>query len=249
MNWYLKVWKQYADFRGRARRKEFWMFTLFHLIILIVFFVLFLAMGAGVAVAEQNETLSAIFSAIFPVGYLLFIGYSLAILVPWWAVNVRRLHDTGKSGVNFLIIFVPFVGGIIWLIWLCTDSQPGSNQWGPNPKEDELSEPRVRLDTISLKNNLIMYPKELMTNVYWGFYGGKYESLTKFVQAVTEYHHELGKEWNPDETVLACTKVTVQYSWWDGEEEEEMAENFDLIADSYSGFSAVFFCTKYIIKS
>ncbi|MDR2144967.1 MAG: hypothetical protein LBE91_00705 [Tannerella sp.] len=83
-----------------------------------------------------------------------------------------------------------------------------------------------------------MYPKELMTNVYWGFYGGKYESLTKFVQAVNEYHRKLGKEWNPDETVLACTKITVQYSFWDEEEEEEMEEDFNLIADSYSGFSA-----------
>lgn len=64
----------------------------------------------------------------------LSVIYSLAVLVPSLAVIVRRLHDIGKSGGWFFISFVPFVGGIILLVFECMDSQPGENAYGPNPK-------------------------------------------------------------------------------------------------------------------
>lgn len=112
MNWFLKCLKQYADFSGRARRTEYWMFTLFNAIIsLILGFVL--------------ATIGLVF-----LSYI----YSIAILIPSLAVCIRRLHDIGKSGWWYLIGFVPVVGTIVLLIWFCTDSQPGNNEWGPNPK-------------------------------------------------------------------------------------------------------------------
>ena len=120
MNWYLKVLKQYADFSGRARRSEYWYFVLFNMIFAIVAVVLDNILG----------------TAIEGVGYGPIYGlYVLALLVPGLAVEVRRLHDVGKSGWMFLIVFIPLIGAIWLLVLSFTDSQPGTNKWGPNPKE------------------------------------------------------------------------------------------------------------------
>jgi uncharacterized membrane protein YhaH (DUF805 family) len=119
MNWYLTVLKKYAVFSGRARRKEYWMFVLFNMIF--------------AAVAALLDNLLGM--AIENVGYgLLYILYMLAVLVPSLAVMIRRLHDIGKSGWWFFISFIPLIGSIWLLVLLVTDSQPGENQYGPNPK-------------------------------------------------------------------------------------------------------------------
>ncbi len=120
MNWYLKCLKQYADFSGRARRKEYWMFRLFDMIFLIV------AMIIDNLVGTASPEL----------GYGVFsILYGLATFIPTLAVTVRRLHDVGESGWWFFIVLIPLVG-VIWLfVLMVTDSQQGSNKWGENPKE------------------------------------------------------------------------------------------------------------------
>ena len=123
MNWYLKVLKQYVDFSGRARRKEYWMFTLFNVVILIP---LYLIVVAGAALGSNG---------LVAIGAILYIGYAFAIIIPSLAVCVRRLHDIGKSGWYYLIGFIPLVGAIILIVWFCTDSQTGENEWGSNPKE------------------------------------------------------------------------------------------------------------------
>ena len=120
MNWYLKVVKEhYADFSGRARRKEFWMFVLFNFIISVVISIIF----TGLALAAESPALAAI-------AYV----YSLAVLIPGIAVSVRRLHDIGKSGWFLLIALIPIVGPIWLLVLQCTDSVNGENKWGENPK-------------------------------------------------------------------------------------------------------------------
>jgi uncharacterized membrane protein YhaH (DUF805 family) len=120
MNWYLKVLKQYADFSGRARRQEYWMFVLFNMIFAIVAMILDNVLG----IAMEG------------IGYGPLYGlYVLAMFIPGLAVGVRRLHDVGKSGWMFLIVLIPFVGGIWLLVLLCTDSQLENNKWGQNPKE------------------------------------------------------------------------------------------------------------------
>ena len=124
MNWYLKVLKQYADFSGRARRKEYWMYSLFFFIFVIVAMVLDNVLGLTFNVYGQS----------FGYGWLYTI-FCLAHFIPSLAVCVRRLHDVGRSGWWYFINFVPFVGVIILLIWFCTDSQEGENKWGANPKE------------------------------------------------------------------------------------------------------------------
>jgi len=119
MNWYLDAWKNYVNFQGRARRKAYWMFALFNVIAIVVLGLIEGTLG----LSGQN-------------GYGILTGiYSLAIILPGLAVAIRRLHDTGRSGWWILIGLVPLVGPIVLLVFFVQDSQPGSNQYGPNPKE------------------------------------------------------------------------------------------------------------------
>ena len=120
MNWYLKVLKEhYADFKGRARREEYWMYTLFNGIASLILIMIF----GGIGVAMDSP------------GILFFSYiYFIATFVPSLAVVVRRLHDVGKSGWFLLIGLIPFVGPIYLLVLYCTDSEHGANQWGENPK-------------------------------------------------------------------------------------------------------------------
>lgn len=113
MNWYLKVLKQYADFSGRARRKEYWMFCLFNFIF---------AFALGFIEGYAN---------IFPSIEASILGniYQIAIFIPSFAVGVRRMHDVGKSGWYLLI-------PIYNLILACTEGVQGENQYGPDPKEE-----------------------------------------------------------------------------------------------------------------
>lgn len=121
MEWYLLVFKRYAEFSGRSRRKEYWMFALINCIITWVPYLL----GLGLLLPAPKLGMALLTLAII---------YSLAMLIPGLAVSVRRLHDTGKTGWLLLIALIPIVGPIILLVFLCTDSQPTDNQYGPNPK-------------------------------------------------------------------------------------------------------------------
>jgi len=120
MDWYLKVIRNYVGFSGRARRKEYWMFFLFNLIISIVLAIVYGALGLKIG-GEQGAG-------------LLGLVYSLAVLLPGIAVSIRRLHDTGRSGWWLLIALVPFIGFIVLLVFMVLDSQGGNNEYGPNPK-------------------------------------------------------------------------------------------------------------------
>jgi uncharacterized membrane protein YhaH (DUF805 family) len=120
MKWYLKVLRQYADFSGRARRKEYWMFVLFGVIFLFV---------AGMI----DGILSVALDLQEPV-MVCYVTYYFAILLPALAVVVRRLHDIGKSGWWLLIGLVPLIGGIWLFVLLVQDSEEGENQYGANPK-------------------------------------------------------------------------------------------------------------------
>lgn len=112
MEWYLGVLKQYAVFRGRARRKEYWMFILCNLLVVM-------ALGV-VGVLIDNMLLSHL--------------YSLVVLVPGLAVAVRRLHDTNRSGWCFLINLVPLVGMLVYLYFMVSEGERGANRFGEDPK-------------------------------------------------------------------------------------------------------------------
>jgi len=116
--WFMAPLKKYADFNGRARRKEYWYFSLFCMGISSVLG--FIEGFLGIAPSHE---------------YSLFAGiFCLAILVPSLAVTVRRLHDIGRRGTWMLIAFVPIVGAIVLLVYMVKDSDPGRNPYGPNPK-------------------------------------------------------------------------------------------------------------------
>ena len=119
MSWYLEVLKKYTVLDGRARRKEYWMFFLINLVIAVVLAII--------------DGLIGTFSTQAGVGLLEGL-YSLAVLIPGIAVTVRRLHDTGRTGWWILISLIPFIGGIVLLIFMVLDSEPGANQYGANPK-------------------------------------------------------------------------------------------------------------------
>ena len=120
MKYFLYCLQHYADFTGRARRSEYRYFVLFNFIVSIL-----IGLSLGVIAGLLN------------VPALVYLAYlwSLAVFIPSLAVSVRRLHDIGRSGWWLLLSLIPLVGAIILIIWHCTDSQPGANQYGPNPKE------------------------------------------------------------------------------------------------------------------
>jgi len=135
MEWYLMVWKKYAEFDGRARRQEYWMFILFNLLAI-------LALGAvgaiGIAISQKFGVI-----LFFP-----FTLYWLAAIIPAIAVTVRRFHDTGRSGWLLLLFvglgIIPLVGlisAIVQIVFLCQDSVPGTNEYGPNPKFPNMAGP------------------------------------------------------------------------------------------------------------
>lgn len=122
MQWYTDVIKKYVEFSGRARRKEYWMFVLFNVIISIVISIIDRIIGTTYGSANQG-VLSTI--------------YSLAVLLPSLAVGVRRLHDTGRSGWWLLINLVPCVGWIVFLVFAIQEGNAGDNAYGPDPKAAE----------------------------------------------------------------------------------------------------------------
>ena len=119
MNWYLEVLRKYLVFEGRARRKEYWFFVLFNIIIAMILAIIDSTIGT-----LNPETGVGLLSGV----------YSLAVLIPTIAVAIRRLHDTDRSGWWLLILLVPIIGGLVLLVFFVLDGTPGSNQFGPNPK-------------------------------------------------------------------------------------------------------------------
>ena len=109
---YIECLRKYAKFNGRSRRKEYWMFVLF---VNLIFLSLLTVSSSS------------------PVIRTLLDIYLLAMIVPGIAVSIRRLHDTDRSGLWIFINLVP-LGTLIFLYFMVVDSQPGDNEYGPNPK-------------------------------------------------------------------------------------------------------------------
>ena len=123
MDWYLKVLKNYFGFSGRARRKEYWMFFLFNLVIAIVLGIV--DNMAGLVSDSGYGVLGSL--------------YALAILIPSIAVGVRRLHDTGRTGWWLLIGLIPLIGAIVLLVFFVLEGTSGPNEYGPDPKAGDGS--------------------------------------------------------------------------------------------------------------
>ncbi len=120
MSWYLEALKKYAVFSGRSRRMEYWYFVLFNIIVAVVLSLI--------------DRLTGTFSAASNIGLLSGI-YALAVLIPTLAVTVRRLHDIDRTGWWILINLIPLIGTIVLLVFELTPGTPGSNRFGPDPKQ------------------------------------------------------------------------------------------------------------------
>jgi uncharacterized membrane protein YhaH (DUF805 family) len=119
MNWYLEALRKYATFTGRARRKEFWFFQLFVLLIVMV-----LSLADRMLGMLDDETGFGPLSGLF----------SLAMFIPSLAVSVRRLHDTDRTGWWALLYFVPLLGFLVLLVFFILDGTRGTNRFGEDPK-------------------------------------------------------------------------------------------------------------------
>jgi uncharacterized membrane protein YhaH (DUF805 family) len=128
MNLMFEPLRKYAQFDGRARRSEFWLFWLFIMIVQIVFNVLVATVGGGAMTAGAP-----------PAGpvmglYMLLGAFGLAVLVPGIAVAFRRLHDTNRSAWWLLIALIPFIGALVLIVFYLLPGTPGENRFGPDPK-------------------------------------------------------------------------------------------------------------------
>lgn len=115
LDWFKKALRNYTNFSGRARRKEYWYFVLVQMGLIIVAMILD-------AIIFNSET------------GLFYIVVALGLFLPGLAVTIRRLHDTSRSGWWFLLSILPLIGSIILLVFLASDTKLETNQWGPPAK-------------------------------------------------------------------------------------------------------------------
>src|SRR5271166_3070188 len=124
MKWYLHALRNYAVFKGRARRREYWIFEMMNSAITLALFVLAVTLG----------------KAGYPHFLSLPVLYIVATMIPSLSSLIRRLHDTNRGGWWLLISMVPVVGPLILFAFTVTDSDPGENRFGPNPKRQPTTE-------------------------------------------------------------------------------------------------------------
>ena len=120
MDWMLLPLRRYADFSGRSRRKEYWMFILGVIIVAVV-------LGIIEGILGINQMVGGVYGPLTTL-------FMLAMIIPGIAVQVRRFHDQDKSGWFVLLGLIPFVGGIIVLVFMCLEGTKGPNRFGDDPK-------------------------------------------------------------------------------------------------------------------
>ncbi len=127
MEYMIMPLKRYADFSGRSRRKEYWMFVLFQILVLVPVAIVAALLGSPSADPADPMGSTAV---------LILVGvYVLLFFIPGLAVQVRRFHDQDKSGWFILLGFIPYVGGIILFVFMCIEGTRGPNRFGPDPKD------------------------------------------------------------------------------------------------------------------
>jgi len=142
MKSYIKALRHYADFNGRARRKEYWMFALFNIIFVFVWAILMMLAFALVAGASHSFYDPAIAANVA------YYSYIILALLPGLALSVRRLHDTGRSGWMMLIGLIPCIGGIWLFVLMLLRGTQGDNKYGP----DSITSPEIFDNRAKLKS-------------------------------------------------------------------------------------------------
>lgn len=135
LDWMLMPYKRYADFSGRSQRKEYWMFVLFFVIVYAICFALMFSGGYSMAPDGTGSM-----GALGMVGVGLLAIFALGSFIPALAVQVRRFHDQDKSGWFVLLNLIPYVGGLVVLVFMCLEGTKGPNRFGPDPKDPGSAE-------------------------------------------------------------------------------------------------------------
>lgn len=133
-NWALQPLKRYADFSGRSPRAEYWWFSLFQWLCIIAVIIVIIA-AAGASAGTDGPP-----GAGFWISFALIGLGILALVLPNLAVQVRRLHDQDLSGWFILLFFIPYLGWLIQLVFMCIGGTRGTNRYGPDPYFDERLE-------------------------------------------------------------------------------------------------------------
>ena len=111
IDWFKKGLRNYTNFSGRARRKEYWYFSLVHSILIVTAMIVdYIIFGSETG--------------------LFYVVVMLGLFIPSVSVAIRRLHDTSRSGWWMLLAFIPLIGSIILLVFLATDTKLETNKWG-----------------------------------------------------------------------------------------------------------------------
>jgi uncharacterized membrane protein YhaH (DUF805 family) len=147
MTWYLAVLKNYPGFRGRACRREYWMFVLVNAIIGIALIAIGkltkMPHGPTFGIGTSRNDLGVFGIGLFS-NPVVFQIYALATFLPFLAVEVRRLHDIGRIGSWWLVGLIPIVGWIVLVVFCAIDGVAGDNRYGPDPKtRDPRQAPRA----------------------------------------------------------------------------------------------------------
>jgi uncharacterized membrane protein YhaH (DUF805 family) len=142
MEWMILPFKRYADFGGRSRRKEYWMYQLFTGLVYLILFCLMLAglpwCELGDGSLEQNP--NALFTPVFWLGFGLIMVWYVVTFIPDIAVTVRRFHDQDLSGWLYLIRFVPYIGVLIVFVFMVIDGRRGENKYGLDAKAEGMAQ-------------------------------------------------------------------------------------------------------------
>jgi uncharacterized membrane protein YhaH (DUF805 family) len=124
---------KYAEFSGRARRAEYWLFSLFISLVYMALIITLTVSGAA-AVAASNSGSPPESNPVGAIALIVFCIFALAMFIPSLAVSFRRLHDIDKGAAWILAYLVPIVGPLIILVMCLLDGTPGPNKYGQDPK-------------------------------------------------------------------------------------------------------------------
>jgi uncharacterized membrane protein YhaH (DUF805 family) len=130
MEWMVRPYLRYAKFTGRSRRREYWLFVLFCILVVMVIEALF---GTRESVIIQDWHSTKVISS--GAGSLIGNLFALGSIVPSLAVTIRRLHDIDRSGWLIMLTFLPFLGWFTLFVFMCLDGTAGGNRFGPDPKD------------------------------------------------------------------------------------------------------------------
>lgn len=129
------VFSKYATFSGRASRSEYWWFMAFNFVVGLVIYLIAMPSGNSITTVGANGGSYLSIYESFPTWASTVLSlYSLAVLLPSLAVNVRRMHDIGKGGGWIFISLVPLIGQIWYFVLTVLPSQPGENRFGAQPE-------------------------------------------------------------------------------------------------------------------